>query len=91
MREKNIFLMGLGTGLVIVSIVSLFSYNILKPNNYIDNSKKTNISTENITEITSNETIINKETSIETTTKSLELSSKPNLEITTSKPFEIGN
>lgn len=91
MREKNIFLMGLGTGLVIVSIVSLFSYNILKLNNYIDNSKKTNISTENTTEITSNETIINKKTSIETTTKSLELSSKPNLEITTSKPFEIGN
>lgn len=91
MREKNIFFMGLGTGLVIVSIVSLFSYNILKPNNYIDNDKITNISTETTTEIISNETIINKEASIETTTKSLELSSKPNLEITTTKSFEIGS
>ncbi len=91
MREKNIFFMGLGTGLVIVSIVSLFSYNILKPNNYIDDDKITNISTETTTEIISNETIINKESSIETTTKSLELSSKPNLEITTTKSFEIGS
>ncbi|MBS5793541.1 MAG: hypothetical protein ACLUCH_01700 [Lachnospirales bacterium] len=91
MREKNIFFMGLGTGLVIVSIVSLFSYNILKPNNYIDDDKITNISTETTTEIISNETIINKESSIETTTKSLELSSKPNLEITTTKSFGIGS
>lgn len=108
MKEKNIFLMGLGTGLVIVSIVSLFLYNILKPNDtYIDNnisSTSTEITTENIIESTTQEVsstetssmeISTKEmkidTTIQTTTKNLELSSKPNLEITTNKPLKIEN
>lgn len=90
MKEKNIFLMGLGTGLVIASIVALFSYNILSLNNSFNSN--IDIST---TTISQTEQITNIEPTSQTTSqnidKKLELSSKPNLEITTEKPFELSS
>nr|WP_317358268.1 hypothetical protein [uncultured Tyzzerella sp.] len=90
MKEKNIFLMGLGTGLVITSIVALFSYNILSLNNSFNSN--IDIST---TTISQTEQITNIEPTSQTTSqnidKKLELSSKPNLEITTEKPFELSS
>ena len=99
MREKNIFLMGLGTGLVIVSIISLFLYNILKlDNNYTNNSinsTSTQTTIEATTQEVSSTEISIKDTEIDstlqTTTKNLELLSKPNLEITTKQPLKIEN
>lgn len=91
MKEKNIFLMGLGTGLVITSIISLFSYNILKPNNIYSNqsiSSTTIVTTVSDTTTEETSSVQSIQTTTVTTTK-LELSSKPNLEITTYKPFEI--
>ncbi|WP_317367345.1 hypothetical protein [uncultured Tyzzerella sp.] len=104
MREKNIFLMGLGTGLVIVSIISLFLYNLLKPYDSHMENNITSTTTEIITEATTQDVSSTEissiemstkemkiDTTIQTTTKNLELSSKPNLEITTSKPLKIEN
>ncbi len=90
MKEKSIFLMGLGTGLVITSIVALFSYNILSLDNSfndsIDISSTTMLETEQLPNIEPTG-----QTTSQNIDKKLELSSKPNLEITTEKPFELSS
>ncbi len=94
MKEKSIFFMGLGTGLVITSIISLFSYNILKLNtnsvNNINMITTTTVETE-IFEESSNVITIEPKTqdTTEVTTKEMKFSSNLNLEITTDKPFEL--
>ena len=94
MKEKSIFFMGLGTGFVITSIISLFSYNILKLNtnsvNNINMITTTTVETE-IFEESSNVITIEPKTqdTTEVTTKEMKFSSNLNLEITTDKPFEL--
>lgn len=89
MREKYIFLIGLGTGLVITSIFSLFLYNMTKDDNQSTYNQEiiekranisTEFSTENISQGVSNTT--------QTTTK-MEIKIDNHFELTTDKPFKI--
>lgn len=88
MKDKYTFLMGLGTGLVLSSILVLFMYNVF------DFSKdETNInenSTTQITTIQTTETTNTQNSTIEEmkTTQKLEINTQ-NIEITTEKPFEL--
>ncbi len=92
MREKHIFFIGFGTGLVLTAIISLFLYNISK-----DSSKGVNLEPyTTTTEFISEEDTIYTTKSIDlseniktTTTKSMEIITSKSMEITTSKPFEI--
>lgn len=90
MREKYIFFIGLGTGLVLTAIISLFLYNILKDNNKDINIEQYNTTREIVTEESSNEvTSIKPSEATHTTTISMEITTYKPMEITTSKPFEI--
>lgn len=91
MKEKSIFLMGLGTGLVITSITALFSYNILSLNDSVDISSTTTIQTEQLSNIEPTSQFVSEQPTTQNIDKKLELSSKPNLEITTEKPFELSS
>ena len=89
MKEKYIFLIGLGMGLVITSIIGLFSYNMSIPNNInvgTESSSNENIDNEDIDVTTESTTLLN---ITETTTKPMEITTSKPMEITTSKLMEI--
>lgn len=89
MREKYIFLIGLGTGLVITSIFSLFLYNITKddnPSTY--NQEITEESSNIITEFTTENISQGVSNTTQATTK-MELQTDKPFELTTDKPFNI--
>lgn len=90
MREKYIFFIGLGVGIVITSIISLFSYNILVRDN-IKSEKEIFDTKAQATLETTLETLSSNisETSIDTSLKNMEITTKKPFEITTTKPFEI--
>lgn len=71
MKEKYTFFIGLGLGLVIASIISLFSYNILSTSN-IENKNITTNTSYKIDESTESTTLI--DTSETVTEKPMELS-----------------
>ncbi|WP_250278446.1 hypothetical protein [[Clostridium] colinum] len=87
MKEKYIFFIGLGTGLVVVSIISLFLYNVLKVDNNTINIATSTTVIESTTEATSIQN--NTNTIIESTTKDIKIEMEKNMEISTYKPFEI--
>ena len=89
MKEKYIFLIGLGMGLVIASIIGLFSHNMSIPNNInveTESSSNEDIDNEGIDATTESTTLLN---ITETTTNSMEIITSKPMEITTSKPMEI--
>ena len=91
MREKYIFFIGLGTGLVLTAIISLFLYNTLRDNNKDVNIEPYSTTREIVIEDTSDQVISTTalQEAIQTTTISMKISTSKPMEITTSKPFEI--
>ncbi len=94
MKEKYIFLIGLGMGLVIASIIGLFSHNMSIPNNInVETESSSNedidnqdIDNEGIDATTESTTLLN---ITETTTNSMEIITSKPMEITTENSFEL--
>ena len=94
MKEKYIFLIGLGMGLVIASIIGLFSHNMSIPNNInVETESSSNedidnqdIDNEGIDATTESTTLLN---ITETTTNSMEIITSKPMKITTENSFEL--